>query len=247
MSTDYKATLNLPETGFPMKAGLAQQEPARIEAWQKGELYQRIREKFAGRNKFILHDGPPYANGNIHIGHAVNKILKDMIVKSRTLSGFDAPYVPGWDCHGLPIEHKVEQKVGKVGQKVDAKAFRKACREYAASQVEGQKKDFVRLGVLGEWDKPYLTMNYAFEANIVRALGKVIANGHLAQGFKPVYWCLDCASALAEAEVEYQDKQSPAIDVAFPVRDVAGFNQRTGLAANAPAVVIWTTTPWTLP
>ena len=247
MSTDYKATLNLPETGFPMKAGLAQQEPARIEAWQKGELYQRIREKFAGRDKFILHDGPPYANGNIHIGHAVNKILKDMIVKSRTLSGFDAPYVPGWDCHGLPIEHKVEQKVGKVGQKVDARTFRDECRKYAASQVAGQKEDFIRLGVFGDWDNPYLTMDFAFEANIIRALGKIIANGHLTKGFKPVHWCLDCASALAEAEVEYQDKKSHSIDVAFAVLHPQDFTVRTGVDVDAPQVVIWTTTPWTLP
>ena len=247
MSTDYKATLNLPETGFPMKAGLAQQEPARIEAWQKGELYQRIREKFAGRDKFILHDGPPYANGNIHIGHAVNKILKDMIVKSRTLGGFDAPYVPGWDCHGLPIEHKVEQKVGKVGQKVDARTFRDECRKYAASQVAGQKEDFIRLGVFGDWDNPYLTMDFAFEANIIRALGKIIANGHLTKGFKPVHWCLDCASALAEAEVEYQDKKSHSVDVAFAVLHPQDFTVRTGVDVDAPQVVIWTTTPWTLP
>ncbi len=247
MSTDYKATLNLPETGFPMKAGLAQQEPARIAQWQQDKLYQKIREKFAGREKFILHDGPPYANGDIHIGHAVNKILKDMIVKSRTLMGFDAPYVPGWDCHGLPIEHKVEQKVGKVGKKVDAKTFREECRKYAASQVEGQKQDFIRLGVFGDWDNPYLTMNYSFEANIIRALGKIIANGHLTKGFKPVHWCLDCSSALAEAEVEYYDKTSPSIDVAFGVLHPSDFTVRTGVQANAPAVVIWTTTPWTLP
>ena len=197
--TDYKATLNLPETGFPMKAGLAQQEPARIAQWREKNLYRKMREQAAGRPKFVLHDGPPYANGDIHIGHAVNKILKDMIVKSRGFSGFDAPYVPGWDCHGLPIEHKVEQKIGKAGQKVDAKTFRDECRKYAASQVEGQKADFIRLGVFGDWDNPYLTMNFAFEANIIRALGKIVDNGHLTKGFKPVHWCLDCASALAEA------------------------------------------------
>ncbi|MDF1780958.1 MAG: isoleucine--tRNA ligase [Alcanivoracaceae bacterium] len=247
MSTDYKATLNLPQTGFPMKAGLAQQEPARLAQWDDNKLYQKIREKFAGREKFILHDGPPYANGNIHIGHAVNKILKDMIIKSRTLSGFDAPYVPGWDCHGLPIEHKVEQKVGKVGQKVDAKTFRDECRKYAATQVEGQKAEFIRLGVFGDWSNPYLTMNFEFEANIIRALGKIIHNGHVTKGFKPVHWCLDCASALAEAEVEYQDKKSPSIDVAFAVVHPSDFTVRTGVEANAPQVVIWTTTPWTLP
>ncbi|MCG8392422.1 MAG: isoleucine--tRNA ligase [Pseudomonadales bacterium] len=245
--TDYKATLNLPHTGFPMKAGLSQREPARLKEWQQKQLYQKIREAFAGRPKFILHDGPPYANGDIHIGHAVNKILKDMIIKSRTLAGFDAPYVPGWDCHGLPIELMVEKKVGKAGHKVDARTFRKKCREYASKQVNGQKSDFMRLGVFGDWDNPYLTMDYAFEANIIRSLGKIVDNGHLQQGFKPVHWCLDCASALAEAEVEYYDKTSPAIDVAFPVVDVADFTARSGIEAEAPALVIWTTTPWTLP
>ncbi|MDX1803884.1 MAG: isoleucine--tRNA ligase [Alcanivorax sp.] len=245
--TDYKATLNLPHTDFPMKAGLSQREPARLQEWQGKQLYQKIRETFAGRPKFILHDGPPYANGNIHIGHAVNKILKDMIVKSRTLAGFDAPYVPGWDCHGLPIELMVEKKVGKAGHKVDARTFRQKCREYAAKQVDGQRNDFIRLGVLGDWDNPYLTMDYAFEANIIRGLGKIVENGHLQQGFKPVHWCLDCASALAEAEVEYYDKVSFAIDVAFPVVDVADFAARSGIDARAPSLVIWTTTPWTLP
>ncbi|MZR61353.1 isoleucine--tRNA ligase [Alcanivorax sp. DP30] len=245
--TDYKATLNLPHTDFPMKAGLSQREPARLKEWQDKELYQKIRAAFAGRPKFILHDGPPYANGNIHIGHAVNKILKDMIVKSRTLAGFDAPYVPGWDCHGLPIELMVEKKVGKAGHKVDARTFRQKCREYASKQVEGQKADFKRLGVFGDWDNPYLTMDYGFEANIIRGLGKIVDNGHLQQGFKPVHWCLDCGSALAEAEVEYYDKVSFAIDVAFPVVDVADFTARSGIEAKAPALVIWTTTPWTLP
>ncbi|MCK0155226.1 isoleucine--tRNA ligase [Alcanivorax sp. S6407] len=245
--TDYKATLNLPHTDFPMKAGLSQREPARLKEWQEKELYQKIRAAFAGRPKFILHDGPPYANGNIHIGHAVNKILKDMIVKSRTLAGFDAPYVPGWDCHGLPIELMVEKKVGKAGHKVDARTFRQKCREYASKQVEGQKADFKRLGVFGDWENPYLTMDYGFEANIIRGLGKIVDNGHLQQGFKPVHWCLDCASALAEAEVEYYDKVSFAIDVAFPVVDVADFTARSGIEAKAPSLVIWTTTPWTLP
>ncbi|MGB1465939.1 MAG: isoleucine--tRNA ligase, partial [Alcanivorax nanhaiticus] len=245
--TDYKATLNLPHTDFPMKAGLSQREPARLKEWQEKELYQKIRAAFAGRPKFILHDGPPYANGNIHIGHAVNKILKDMIVKSRTLAGFDAPYVPGWDCHGLPIELMVEKKVGKAGHKVDARTFRQKCREYASKQVEGQKADFKRLGVFGDWESPYLTMDYGFEANIIRGLGKIVDNGHLQQGFKPVHWCLDCASALAEAEVEYYDKVSFAIDVDFPVVDVADFSARSGIDATAPSLVIWTTTPWTLP
>mgnify|MGYP003625517675 CR=1 FL=1 len=245
--TDYKATLNLPHTDFPMKAGLSQREPQRLEQWRERELYRKIRENAAGRPKFVLHDGPPYANGSIHIGHSINKVLKDIIVKSRGFEGFDAPYVPGWDCHGLPIEHKVEQKVGKAGHKVDARAFRAECRAYAASQIEGQKQDFIRLGVFGDWDNPYLTMNFDTEANIVRALGKIVDKGLLTKGFKPVHWCLDCASALAEAEVEYQDKQSPAIDVAFAAVDPADFSARTGVEAAAPALVIWTTTPWTLP
>ncbi|MCH8544762.1 MAG: isoleucine--tRNA ligase [Alcanivorax sp.] len=245
--TDYKSTLNLPDTSFPMKAGLAQREPTQLDIWQQNKLYQAIRERFAGKPKYVLHDGPPYANGSIHIGHSVNKILKDIIIKSRTLSGFDAPYVPGWDCHGLPIEHKVEQKVGKPGHKVDARTFRAECRKYAASQVDGQREDFKRLGVFGDWDNPYLTMDFGFEANIIRALGRIVDNGHLQKGFKPVHWCLDCGSALAEAEVEYQDKQSYSIDVSFPVVDAADFAARTGVQADAGAVTIWTTTPWTLP
>ncbi len=245
--TDYKSTLNLPKTEFSMRAGLAKSEPKRLAKWQEMGLYQRIRDARQGCEKFVLHDGPPYANGDIHIGHAVNKILKDIIIKSHTLDGMDAPYVPGWDCHGLPIELKVEKKVGKVGRKVDARTFRNKCREYAAKQVDGQREDFKRLGVLGEWDNPYLTMNFETEADIIRALGKIIENGHLEKGFKPVHWCLDCGSALAEAEVEYHDHTSPAIDVPFRVVDVAAFNQATGWQAERPDLVIWTTTPWTLP
>ncbi|MGV6807395.1 MAG: isoleucine--tRNA ligase [bacterium] len=247
--TDYKATLNLPFTKFPMKASLAQREPERLNKWQSDALYQQIREARAGREKFILHDGPPYANGDIHIGHAVNKVLKDIVVKSRTLSGFDAPYVPGWDCHGLPIEHQVEKKIGKAGVKVDYPTFRQKCRDYARRQVEGQKKDFVRLGVLGDWDNPYLTMDRKFEADIVRALGKIAENGHLTKGFKPVYWSVVGGSALAEAEVEYQDKESFSIDVAFPVADIDKLSQVFSGVDNLQraAVVIWTTTPWTLP
>lgn len=249
---DYKTTLNLPKTDFPMKANLAQREPERLSAWNDIDLYQKIREEFAGRPRFILHDGPPYANGAIHIGHAVNKVLKDIIVKSKSLSGFDAPYVPGWDCHGLPIELMVEKKVGKAGGKVSEAEFRNACRDYAAKQVEMQKGEFIRLGVLGEWDNPYLTMNYKFEADIVRALGKISKNGHLSKGAKPVHWCTDCGSALAEAEVEYEDKHSPAIDVRFQVVDEAAFLARCHHApeheGEGPlSVVIWTTTPWTLP
>ncbi|MGH1430216.1 MAG: isoleucine--tRNA ligase [Neptuniibacter sp.] len=247
--TDYKATLNLPETAFPMRGNLAQREPQMLKDWQKMDLYQKIREVSAGRNKFTLHDGPPYANGDIHIGHAVNKILKDIIIKSKTMSGFDAPYVPGWDCHGLPIEHKVETKHGKAGVKLSHKDFRQKCRDYAKRQVEGQKKDFVRLGVFGDWDNPYLTMNFDTEANIIRALGKIAENGHLVKGFKPVYWSVVGGSALAEAEVEYQDKTSTAIDVRFTPVDQAGFLSKfEGLSGEGEAsVIIWTTTPWTLP
>ncbi len=247
--TDYKHTLNLPATDFPMRGNLAQREPEMLQKWNAIGLYQRIREVSQGREKFILHDGPPYANGDIHIGHAVNKILKDIIVRSKTLSGFDAPYVPGWDCHGLPIEHKVETKIGKAGSKKTFKEFRQECRSYALKQVEGQKKDFIRLGVLGQWDKPYLTMNFDTEANIIRALGKIVANGHLVKGYKPVYWSVVGASALAEAEVEYQDKVSTAIDVRFaPVDETDFLDAFEELSGEGPvSAVIWTTTPWTLP
>ncbi|MCX7104638.1 MAG: isoleucine--tRNA ligase [Methylococcales bacterium] len=252
MTMDYKKTLNLPNTGFPMKGNLAQREPERLKKWNDADLYKKIREAFTGRPQFILHDGPPYANGEIHIGHAVNKVLKDIIVKSKTLSGFDAPYVPGWDCHGLPIELMVEKKIGKAGVKVSPAVFRKACREYAAKQVDIQKEAFVRLGILGDWGNPYLTMDFAFEADIVRSLGKITQKGHVVAGAKPVHWCTDCGSALAEAEVEYEDKHSPAIDVRFKVIDENAF---MSLCHHAPehegrgalSVVIWTTTPWTLP
>ncbi len=222
-----------------------------LKTWQENRLYQKIRQRRAGQEKFILHDGPPYANGNIHIGHAVNKILKDIIVKSKTMDGLDAPYVPGWDCHGLPIEHNVEKKLGKAGVKVDYKAFRQACRDYATKQIDDQKKDFVRLGVLGEWDKPYLTMDFKIEADIVRSLGKIIENGHLHRGFKPVYWSVVGGSALAEAEVEYQDKVSIAIDIRFSPVDESEFLSRFDLQSaqgeGATSIVIWTTTPWTIP
>ncbi|MCH1928587.1 isoleucine--tRNA ligase [Shewanella sp. A25] len=247
--SDYKFTLNLPETEFPMRGNLANREPEMLERWTKDGLYQQIRDSRIGRTPFILHDGPPYANGSIHIGHSVNKILKDIIVKSKTMAGFDAPYVPGWDCHGLPIELKVEQKVGKPGQKISAAEFREECRKYAAEQVDGQRADFIRLGVLGDWQKPYLTMDFATEANIVRSLSKVIENGHLHKGVKPVHWCTDCGSALAEAEVEYEDKTSPAIDVAFTATDSKDVAAKFGVSdySHPVSMVIWTTTPWTLP
>ncbi|MCH4248837.1 MAG: isoleucine--tRNA ligase [Acinetobacter populi] len=247
-AVDYKATLNLPHTDFAMKANLAVREAKWLDDWYADNIYQQIRASRIGKKKYILHDGPPYANGSIHLGHAVNKVLKDIIVKSRTLDGFDAPYVPGWDCHGLPIELKVEEKVGKVGVKVDASTFRKACREYALTQIELQKKDFKRLGVFGDWDNPYLTMNFKQEADIVRALGLIQKNGHIQPGLKPVNWCLDCGSALAEAEVEYEDKQSDAIDVGFAVVDLKDLSARLGVDVTQPTdIVIWTTTPWTLP
>lgn len=250
--SDYKATLNLPETPFPMRGNLAQREPKMLKDWQEKNLYKQIRAAKAGKTPFVLHDGPPYANGNIHIGHAVNKILKDIIVKSKTLADFDAPYVPGWDCHGLPIELMVEKKVGKPGKKVSEAEFRQKCREYAEKQIDGQREDFKRLGVFGEWDKPYKTMDYQAEADIIRALAKIVDSGHLEKGFKPVHWCTDCGSALAEAEVEYKDKISPAIDVKFPVRDADSIASAFGVSAGELAehkagVVIWTTTPWTLP
>ncbi|OOR98441.1 isoleucine--tRNA ligase [Haemophilus paracuniculus] len=248
--TDYKNTLNLPETGFPMRGDLAKREPDMLKNWYEKNLYQKIRQASKGKKTFILHDGPPYANGNIHLGHAVNKILKDIIMKSKTALGFDTPYVPGWDCHGLPIELKVESLVGKPNEKVSAAEFRQACREYAKEQVEGQKADFIRMGILGDWENPYLTMNFDTEANIIRTLGKVIANGHLYKGSKPVHWCLDCGSSLAEAEVEYEDKVSPSIYVRFPAvasgEIEAKFNA-VGKGSGNLSAVIWTTTPWTLP
>lgn len=249
MTEEYKQTLNLPQTDFPMKASLAQREPNQLARWDAEHLYQTIRRSRLGRKKFILHDGPPYANGHLHCGHALNKILKDIIIKSKTLSGYDAPFVPGWDCHGLPVELNVEKKVGKSGVKVTASEFRKQCREYAASQIDIQRNEFKRLGVLADWQNPYVTMDFEYEANIVRALGQMIENGHLQQGFKPVHWCVDCGSALAEAEVDYENKNSPSIDVAFFAKNPQDvLNCFQGNHALKPVMVpIWTTTPWTLP
>jgi len=249
VSIDYKSTISLPDTAFPMRGDLPKREPATLQRWQDGRLYDQVRANAAGRPRFVLHDGPPYANGNIHIGHAVNKILKDLVVKSKLLAGFDAPYVPGWDCHGLPIELAVEKKFGKVGDKLDAAAFRQKCREYAAEQIAGQSRDFQRLGVLGDWDHPYRTMDFRFEADMVRALAKIVARGHLVRGAKPVHWCFDCGSALAEAEIEYADKTSPMVDVAYDARDPKALAATFGVDAGDAivAVPIWTTTPWTLP
>ena len=252
---DYKQTLNLPATSFAMKGNMANREPNMLKEWADKDLYGKIRAAKKGKKSFILHDGPPYANGNIHIGHAVNKILKDIIVKSKTLSDFNSPYVPGWDCHGLPIELMVEKKVGKPGHKVSASVFREKCREYAGKQIDGQREDFKRLGVFADWDNPYRTMDFDTEANIIRSLGKIAENGHLHQGFKPVHWCTDCGSSLAEAEVEYKDKQSPAIDVKFTAVEQSiadkfsqpDSSQDKHEGEGAISVVIWTTTPWTLP
>jgi isoleucyl-tRNA synthetase len=246
---DYRKTLNMPDTPFPMRGDLARREPGWVAAWQEQRLYQKIRMAAKGRPRFVLHDGPPYANGDIHIGHAVNKILKDIIVRSKTLAGFDAPYVPGWDCHGLPIEHQIEKTHGKH---LPADQARELCRSFAAEQVERQKKDFIRLGVLGDWGNPYLTMAFRNEADEIRAVGELYQRGYLFKGLKPVNWCFDCGSALAEAEVEYQDKKSPAIDVGF--RLDAAERGRVAHAFGIAALpegecwtVIWTTTPWTIP
>ncbi|MCP4636599.1 MAG: isoleucine--tRNA ligase [Methyloversatilis sp.] len=246
---DYRTTLNLPDTAFPMRGDLPKREPGWVQQWQQSQLYKRIREKATGRPKFVLHDGPPYANGDIHLGHAVNKILKDIIVRSKTLAGFDAPYVPGWDCHGLPIEHQIEKKHGK---NLPASEVRKLCRAFAGEQVDIQKKGFIRLGVLADWDRPYRTMDFGNEAGEIRALAEMVKKGWVYRGLKPVNWCFDCGSALAEAEVEYQDKGSPAVDVGFPVskRERGRLAAAFGLAelpAGSVHAVIWTTTPWTIP
>jgi len=249
---DYKDTLNLPQTDFPMRAGLAKREPGMLADWQARDLYGKLREAARGRPAFLLPDGPPYANGDIHLGHCVNKVLKDIAIRSRTLDGCDAPYIPGWDCHGLPIELVVEREHGPAGAKLDAREFREACRRFARAQVDGQRKDFQRLGILGDWDRPYLTMDPAYEAEQLRAFAKILEQGHIYKGFKPVHWCLDCGSALAEAEVEYADKRSPAIDVRFRVVDADALLDAFGGDARSrpegPASIpIWTTTPWTLP
>lgn len=247
---DYKTTLNLPKTDFPMRANLSQREPKLLAQWDDTKLYQKLRQAGQVRPKFILHDGPPYANGNIHIGHAINKILKDIIIKAKTLSGFDAPYVPGWDCHGLPIELNVEKKLGKPGAKVSVEEFRAACRVFAEKQIDLQRESFIRLGILGEWENPYRTMDFSYEADIIRAFGKVFANGHIEKGLRPVHWCVECGSALAEAEVEYKNKQSASVHVFFSAVDQKAVLSKFGVTDDISMplhAVIWTTTPWTLP
>ena len=251
MTTNYRDTLNLPETQFSMKAGLPQKEPKILNFWHQNDIYKKIREKYSDSELFLLHDGPPYANGAIHLGHSVNKILKDITIKYKTLKGFNAPFIPGWDCHGLPIELNVEKKHGKNSELVqDKESFQKACKEYAETQINNQMDDFKRLGVFGDWENSYKSLDSSFEAEIIRSLGTIYDAGHLEKGEKPVHWCQVCSSALAEAEVEYMNKISKSIDVAFYVKDESMealkkiFNLNE---INDVAFVIWTTTPWTIP
>ena len=243
---DYKRTLNLPNTAFPMKANLVKREPEILEKWEEINLYQLIRRSSTGRKRYMLHDGPPYANGNIHMGTAFNKILKDIIIKSKQMAGYDAAYVPGWDCHGLPIEHKVDMELGSKKLKMSQVEIRQACRRYAEKYIDIQRKEFKRLGVLGEWERPYLTMNYSYEATIVREFGKFALNGSLVKSKKPIYWCISCRTALAEAEVEYGEHTSPSIFVEFPMASDLG-EKYPALQGKDLVMVIWTTTPWTIP
>ena len=244
--TDYRATLNLPDTPFPMRGDLPKREPGWVKEWDDNGLYKRLRDARSGAAKFVLHDGPPYANGQIHMGHAVNKILKDMIVKARQLEGLDAIYVPGWDCHGLPIENQIEKTFGRNLSRDEVQA---KSRAYATEQIALQKEDFKRLGVLGEWDNPYLTMNFANEADEIRALKRIIERGFVYRGLKPVYWCFDCGSSLAEFEIEYADKKSQTLDVGFRCAEPEKLAAAFGLPALAKDAfaVIWTTTAWTIP
>ncbi len=247
--TDYKSTLNLPDTPFPMRGDLARREPGWVKDWQERKVYEAIRAASRGRPKFVLHDGPPYANAAIHLGQAVNKILKDIVVKSKQFAGFDAPYVPGWDCHGMPIEVQIEKTYGRNLSIPDTQRL---CRAYATEQIALQKADFQRLGVLGDWDHHYATMAYGSEAGEIRVLGRLLEKGYLYRGLRPVNWCFDCHSALAEAEVEYEDRDDVAIDVAFPLdpAEREKLARAFGLAAppeGAIAAVVWTTTPWTIP
>ncbi|NMA69864.1 MAG: class I tRNA ligase family protein, partial [Desulfitobacterium sp.] len=239
---DYRDTLNLPKTDFPMRGNLPNKEPEIVNKWEEIDIYQTVQKARVGRPKFVLHDGPPYANGDIHLGHALNKVIKDIIVKYKTMAGFDAPYVPGWDTHGLPIEQQVIKKLGVNRHAVSAIEFRKMCKEYAEKYIEIQKEQFKRLGVRGDWKNPYLTLEKEYEAAQIGVFGKMARNNYIYKGLKPVYWCPSCETALAEAEIEYTDKKSDSIFVKFPVQDGKGI-----LAEENAFVVIWTTTPWTLP
>jgi len=246
---DYKATLNLPKTDFPMKANLAQAEPKMLAWWDQIGIYKRLREVAADRPLWLLHDGPPYANGNIHMGHVLNKVLKDVVVKSRAMLGFNTPYVPGWDCHGLPIEHQVDKELGldsapvDVRQAMDPVEKRRRCREFATRFIDIQRQEFKRLGVFGDWDNPYLTMAPAYEAVIAREFGRFVGRGLVYKGLKPVHWCMHCKTALAQAEVEYEEQRTTSVYVKFPL--VAPLPDAP--QAPKPSLVIWTTTPWTLP
>src|ERR1051326_1513918 len=247
---DWKDTLNLPRTGFPMKANLPTAEPETLARWTAMDLYGKIRERRRGAPSYVLHDGPPYANGQIHLGTALNKILKDCAVKSRSMAGFDAPYAPGYDCHGLPIELKVDRELGPKKREMSLADFRRACRAYAERFIGVMTSEFQRLGILGDWDHPYLTMNFRYQAAIARALGKFVEQGLVYKGKKPVHWCIHCRTALAEAEVEYEEHASPSIYVEFPLSP----DSADELARRVPAlkgrdvsVLIWTTTPWTIP
>jgi len=243
---DYKDSLNLPKTDFPMKANLAKKEPEQLKKWNEMRMYDRIRETARGREPYILHDGPPYANGNIHLGTALNKIIKDIVIKSKTMTGYDCVYVPGWDCHGLPIEHQVDKELGEKKAELSQTEKRRLCRVYADKYVGIQREQFIRLGVFGEWENPYLTMSYDYEATTVEEFGKLYLSGAVYKGKKPVYWCASCKTALAEAEVEYADHHTPSIYVKFPViSDIAAV--RPKLAGQKVNIVIWTTTPLTIP
>ncbi|HCA59744.1 MAG TPA: isoleucine--tRNA ligase, partial [Blastocatellia bacterium] len=248
-SLDLKKTVNLPKTNFSQKANLGQSEPARLKKWKEAGLYERIAEARRGREKFILHDGPPYANADIHIGTALNKILKDFVVKSRSMMGFDAPYVPGYDCHGLPIETHVERKLAEKGKNkadIPVSTFRRICREHASTAMNNQTRDFQRLGILGDWENPYLTMSAEYESATARLFGRFLERGYVYKGLRPVYWCIHDQTALAEAEVEYKEHTSPSVYVKFPLRsDPASIDP--ALAGKKVFFVIWTTTPWTLP
>lgn len=239
---EYNETLNLPKTDFPMRAKLPQREPEVLAMWEREDIYQKVQEQSQGKPKFILHDGPPYANGNIHLGHTLNKVLKDMVVKYRSMAGYDAPYVPGWDTHGLPIEQQAIKNLGLDRDKTSIVEFRNECTEYALKFVEIQKEQFKRLGIRGDWDRPYITLAPEFEAAQIGVFGEMAKKGFIYKGLKPVYWCADCQTALAEAEIDYQDKKSPSIFVKFAVKD--GLDV---LPEDNTFVVIWTTTPWTIP
>jgi len=244
---DYRETLNLPQTDFKMKANLSQREPEMLKEWEEKGLYAKVQQSCAGRPIYMLHDGPPYANGHIHLGTAFNKVLKDIILRSKRMSGFNCPYVPGWDCHGLPIEHNVDKELGSRKREISKLDFRAQCRTYANKWIDTQRQEFKRLGVLGDWENPYLTINYQYEASIAREFLRFLTSGAVVRSKKPVYWCSSCRTALAEAEVEYYDHTSPSIYVKFPLVSEPPAELAAAAGDRKISVVIWTTTPWTLP